>query len=159
MNITNAEYIELVQAIVDELRPDQPVRVGVNKVTDPRTKKVSEKLSIALDLENGTKTEVIFNKGDVLGLGELPLRAFITTKLTSIGVHPAEVRVRGAAPNVTDVNIERDTPTDAEAAKIRELLAKRKPAVPVESYLEVEGTDEYDPTNPVPGGGFFEGPE
>jgi hypothetical protein len=139
-NVTNEEYIELINHVLTELRPDQPVTVHVRKVTDPRSKRVSEKLSIKLDVLRGPETEVLFDKKDVLSLGELPLRAFITSKLCGLGVHPVEVRQRAA--HVTDAPEKPVVATDAEAAKLREMLAKRKPAVPVEDSLIVADIDE-----------------
>ncbi len=136
-NVTNEEYIELVEAIVAELRPDKPVKVRVKRINDPRTDRHSEKIAICLDVFRGPTTEVIFNKGDVLGLGELPLQTFITDKLTAIGVHPTEVR-RRSLKNVTDAPAVVSEPTAAEAAKVRELLAKRKPAVFVEESLMID---------------------
>lgn len=126
VDVTNEEYIELVENILEDLRPDKPVRAEIVTVTDKRTGRSSQKLAIALDVDRGPQTQVLFNFRDVLGLGELPLRAFITSKLTSIGVHPVTVRER--AGRVTDeVKAE---PTAAEAAKLREMLAKRRqPAV------------------------------
>jgi hypothetical protein len=153
-NVTNAEYIELVEAIVDELRPDQPVKVVVTKVTNPRTGKQSEKLAICLDVFNGPQTQVLFNFADVLGLGELQLRMFITGKLTSIGVHPADTRQSNHARITDDVS---RAATDAEAAKMREMIASRKdrpqePAVaPAVQEMEedlVKQTGSFFSSNP-----------
>ena len=149
-NITNAEYIELVEGVVSELRPDQPVKVQVMKVTDPRTQRQSEKLAICLDVFRGPTTQVLFNFADVLGLGELPLQSFIVSKLTSIGVHPAEARKRSTA-RVTD-EVKKDA-TAAEAAKLRELLAKRKesavaPAVKAAESLQVAEDGGFFGSNP-----------
>lgn len=138
-NVTNEEYVELIESMLAELKPDQPVKALTKMVTDPRTKRVSEKLAIMLDIFNGPKTEVLFNKTDVLGLGELQLRTFITSKLVSIGVHPTPDKKD--APRVTDAPEKPVVPTDAEAAKVREMLAKRRPAVPVSESLYVSDLD------------------
>jgi hypothetical protein len=148
-NITKEEYIELVEGIVGELRPDKPVKIAVVEVTDPRTKRKSEKLAICLDVYRGPETQVLFNFSDVLALGELPLRAFVTSKLTSIGVHPTQIRERASARITDEVKTE---PTEAEAAKLRELLVKRRqPAVaPAVKKAETQTGSFFGPTSDAP---------
>jgi hypothetical protein len=145
-NVTNEEYIELVEGILEELRPDQPVRCEIVEITDRRTKRKSQKLAIALDVERGPQTQVIFNFNDVLGLGELPLRSFLTSKLTSIGVHPVAVRERAGAKITDEVKTE---PTAAEAAKLRELIAKRRQPAVAPAVKKAEAQAEANQ------GGFF----
>jgi len=142
VDITNAEYIELIENILTELRPDKPVRAEIVRVADKRSGRSSEKLAIALDIERGPQTQVLFNFRDVLGLGELPLRAFITSRLTSIGVHPDIARER--ATRVTDEV--KSEPTAAEAAKLREMLVKRRQPAVAPAVKKAEAASQ---------GGFF----
>ena len=141
--LTHADYLELLQGIIEDLKPDQPVVAAIVEITDPRNKRKSNKLAIKLDVLRGPQTQVIFNFSDVHGKGVKDLNKFVTEKLVSIGVHVAEVREE-VIQRITDAPEKPETPSPAEAAKVLELLTARRPApapVAVAPSLQVDESE------------------